>query len=385
MRSTRYLYVLVAAATLGSLVTPREGHAQQSEAPLLQGEVLVGDAPLDTGTVVLHEVTEADQGEIDSVAVSGDGRFSFRLPSPPDRAAERFYFASIRHAGILYFGSALAETTQLDSIYRIQAYDTAMVAAEGADIPLQARNLFFEPNGEEWRVTDIFQLRNDQDRTLVAPEGGAVWRYPLLEGARDFSSGQGEFAIDGTLFEDGVVSVRAAIAPGERVFVFRYAVDDPFGTVPTPGNTEAFDLLVREPSPRVGVDGLQLEGRVELEQGSTYRRYSGVDVGPNQVAVVESEQEGDIPMEWITVLIGLALAAAGLFVFKARRTPAPVGPGEGAPSGAAVAAGATRQAVLVEVARLDEEFESNASPTDEERAAYEARRAELLRQLEASS
>ncbi|MDZ7779881.1 MAG: hypothetical protein U5R14_08105 [Gemmatimonadota bacterium] len=385
MRSIRSLHALVATAALAFLASASDGHAQEPEQPLLRGEVLVGDAPLDTGTVVLHQVTDIEQGEIDSVGVSEEGSFSFRLPSPPDRAAERFYFASVRHAGILYFGSALATTTQLDSIYRIQAYDTAMVAEGGADIPLQARNIFFEPNGEEWRVTDIFQLRNDGDRTLIAPEGGAVWRYPLPEGARDFSSGQGEFAIDGTLFRDGVVSVRAAISPGERVFVFRYAVDDPFGPVPTPGNTEAFDLLVREPSPRVGVEGLELQGRVELEQGSTYRRYSGIDVGPGRVSVIETEQEGEIPMEWVTVLVGLALAVAALFVLKGRQAPAAAGVGGSPSAGSVGAAGANRQAVLVEIARLDEAFESNASPTDEERAAYEARRAELLRQLEAVS
>jgi hypothetical protein len=391
-RSTAVRWIrIVATLTIltAPLLTPVGARAQ--DVPPLRGEVLVGDSTLDAGTVVLHRVTSEDQGEIDSVAVASDGTFTFTLPEAPLGAADRFYFASIRHQGILYFGSALADVAQLDSIYRIQTYDTAMVAPGGHQIPIQARNLFFEPNGEEWRVTDIFQLRNDEGRTLVAPEGGVVWRYPLVEGARDFSSGQDGFSLDGTTVGDGDVVVRAAIAPGERVFVFRYTVDDPFGAVPTPGLTEAFDLLVREPSPRVGVEGLDLIGRVELEAGSTYRRYSAVDVGPDRVRVVEAETPGDLPFEWITVVVALALAVAALVVLRgfsspeAVRGPAGGGTGARAGGGGGGSAAADRQALLMEVARLDEAFEALADPTDDERAAYERRRAELLAELRAGS
>jgi hypothetical protein len=379
LRSTRSSCALFCALVL--LCASGLG-AQQSQDLVLRGQVLVGDTTLSVGTVMLHEVTDVSQGEIDSVAVSQDGSFSFRLPAAPSRVEDRFYFASIRHAGILYFGSALAETAQLEAVYEIQAYDTLMVPQSGFDIPLQARNIFFEPNGEEWRVTDIFQIRNDEGRTLVASDEAPVWSYPLPPGARDFTSGQGELSLDGTSFEDGVVSVRAAIAPGERVFIFRYTVDDPFGVVPSPGNTELFDLLIREPAPRVGAEGLELAGRIELEAGSTYRRYSGVNIGPERVRLVQTQLEGDLPVEWITVLIGLALALAALFVMRTRGGLTLAGrPGAGgAPT---VLQG--REALLLEVAKLDEAFEAKGSPSDEERASYEARRAELLRRLRAGS
>ena len=375
---------LVGLALLTVLV-PGGAAGQEVDVPPLQGQAMVGDTVLRSGTVVLHQVTSETQGEIDSVAVADDGSFSFTLPEPPLAAADRFYFASLRHQGILYFGSPLSDVAQLDSIYRIQAYDTAMVAEGGAEIPIQARNIFFEPNGEEWRITDIFQLRNDLGRTLVAPDGGDVWVHPLLEGARNFSSGQDGFSLDGTTVRDDSVRVRAAIAPGERVFVFRYAVDDPFGPVPTPDPTEAFDLLIREPSPQVGVEGLDLVGRVEVEEGSTYRRYSGTSVGPGRVRVVEVEQRGDLPLAWITVVVALALAGVAVWVTRGMRTPALAGghSGSGIPRPEGARAG--RQAMLLEIARLDEAFEAKADPTPEERAAYRARRAELIRELRTGS
>ena len=371
-------------ATLTILLVPLGIAAQDTGVPPLQGQALLGDTVLTAGTVVLHRVTSEEQGEIDSVAVAQDGSFSFTLPEAPLGAADRFYFASLRHQGILYFGSPLSDVAQLDSIYRIQAYDTAMVSDGGVGIPIQARNLFFEPNGEEWRVTDIFQLRNDSGRTLVATEDGEVWSHPLLDGARNFSSGQDGFSLDGTTIQDGSVVVRAAIAPGERVFVFRYSVDDPFGDVPTQNRIGAFDLLVREPSPRVGVEGLDLVGRVEVEAGSTYRRYSGTSIGPGTVRVVEVEQQGDLPLAWITVVVALALTAVALWVTRGMGRPATAG-GPSAPTAAGGGGAAARQAVLLEVARLDEAFEGEADPTPETRAAYEARRAELLGNLRAGS
>jgi hypothetical protein len=378
------------SALLVALAGPGQVVAQQTDGPLLQGQAFVGDSVLGSGTVVLHEVTTVSQGEIDSVRVAPDGTFTLRLPAEPDRVDERFYFASLRHDGILYFGSALTEPQQLDSLYRIQAYDTLAVPVGGREIPILARNIFFEPAGEDWQVTDIFQLRNEEGRTLVSPEGdGAVWRYPLPEGARDFNSGQDGLSLDGSTLEEGSVVVRAAIAPGDRVFVFRYVLEDLFGSLPTPGVTGAFDLLVREPSPRVGVEGLELVGRVELEAGSTYRRYSGADVGPERVRLVEAEVAGELPVEWIAVLMGMALAVVALVVMKTVRRPgaslAESGPGtSGARTGAGAGVGG-RQALLLEVARLDEAFAAEAAPSDEARASYEARRADLMRRLKRGS
>ena len=235
-------------AAVIAVVTPTQIWAQVEAEPVLHGQVLVGDTLLTEGIVILHEVTNLSQGDVDSMDLGADGAFSFRLPNVPDPSRDDLYFASIRHQGILYFGAAVTDAIQLDSVYQIQTYDTLMVPAGGTELPIQRRNIFFEPDeeGEAWRVTDVFQLRNNADRTLVSALDGTVWSYPLPSGARNFTSGQGELSLDGTSFEDGVVSIRAAIAPGDRVFVMRYLLDDPFISVPTPGTTDSLDVLVRE-------------------------------------------------------------------------------------------------------------------------------------------
>ncbi|HZD03804.1 MAG TPA: hypothetical protein VE173_02770, partial [Longimicrobiales bacterium] len=105
-------------------------------------------------TVVLHRVTVDTAGEIDSVRVDSNGRFRFRLPSVPDPGGRgEIYFASVRHQGILYFGAAIHRAVQLDSLYTIEVYDTAVVPAGGADLPLEVRYVVAEPSENGWQIT----------------------------------------------------------------------------------------------------------------------------------------------------------------------------------------------------------------------------------------
>ena len=89
------------------------------------------------------------------------------------------------HDGVLYFGPAITRVMDLDSIYEIHAYDTVMAGSDLA-VAMEGRSVFFEVETPElWRVTDLFQLRNDTNRTIVAPAGGETWRYPLPPSAEN--------------------------------------------------------------------------------------------------------------------------------------------------------------------------------------------------------
>ena len=346
--------------------------AQIPATPQLDGTAYVGDTVMTDGTVVLHRLSEDTQGELDSLAVGSDGTFVFELPGVPDPARNDVFFASIRHHGVLYFGPAITTPAQLDSVYRIQAYDTLVAPAEGMDVPVQSRSVFFEPDSVGWRVTDLFQLRNDASRTLVSRPGGRIWSHPLPEEARDVRAGEGELAFDAIRYQEGEVVVRAALPPGERLFVVRYHVDSPELTIPTEGLTETLDVLVREPAPPLGVEGLQLMDRIELDPGSTYLRYSGTDVGSGAVTITETEEATPPRVEWVAVVLALLLTGAALFILRpsTRPQPAPAAP---AP---------TRQGLIRQVALLDEEFEAGEA-SEEARLAYERRRAELIARIRA--
>lgn len=407
----------VATCGLGvalACLPPGGARAQVPAEPVLQGEVLRGSEPFPDVMVVLHRVTPAVAGEVDSVRVGADGQFRFNLPSVPAAGARsEVYFASVRHHGVLYFGALLGEAIQLDSIYRIQVYDTASPPAGGLEFTVEVRNIVLEAAEDgSWQVTDLIQIRNDGDRTWVVSGDRPVWSFPLPEGAFRFEVGQSDLPDDAVRFEGGSLNLFAPVPPGERLYVIRYGLPTPLTTVPMPGVTERIQLLVREPAPPLAVEGLVAEQPVELEPGSTYRVYSGEDLQGGQAVITEgSDGRGGVPMEWIAVILALVLGGAGVLAVGLRRGggegsgpkgaggPGPVGAtgaadtrgsshaGGGAgprlPGASGVGSAAdpdSRAAILAEIARLDDEFEAGPG-TDEDRRAWEARRTLLKDRL----
>jgi hypothetical protein len=346
--------------------------AQVLARPVLNGQVLLGDSVLRSGRVVLHRVSQSSQGQVDSTRVHSDGTFSVRLPSVPDSSRSEVYFASVRYAGILYFGRALTVPVQLDSVYEIHAWDTTMVAPRGTPLTVEVRNLFLEQDSGRWQVTDLFQVRNDTDRTLVASSGGLVWRYPLATGASDATMGDMDVAQDAVGFEAGDMIIRAPLPPGERLFVARYHVPDPYLDLRLPGITEHLDILVREPAPPLDAPGFTPMDRIELEPGSSYRRYAAMQVRDGSVKLTRGKEPRSPPVRWYAVALSMVLASAALWAFRQ---------GPGARALAREPAQGSRRSLLVEIALLDESFDARADPTPEERKAYEARRRELLRRL----
>ena len=190
--------------------------AQSGQETLLRGQALLGNEALTSGTVVLHHLIGGTQGELDSVSLGTDGTFSLTLPNPPDPAIRDIYLASIRHDGVLYFGTPLTEPEHLDSIYRIQTYDTAFAPSGGADLPIEIRNVFFEFDGDRWHITDLIEVYNETGRTLVSEPPGFVWSYPLIPGATDFELGQAEMSPENISLEAGQLLIRTPLPPCGR-------------------------------------------------------------------------------------------------------------------------------------------------------------------------
>ncbi len=365
------------------LVTMPVGAAAQVPAePVLHGKVFVGDSALSRGRVVLHHISSISQGAVDSTGVGRDGTFSFRLPTVPDSARHEIYFVLIQHDGVLYFGTPITLPVQLDSLYEIHTYDTTMVAAEGVTLPIQVRDVFLERDsaGPGWLVTDLMQVHNETSRTLTARENGAVWKYPLPAKASDFSMGQTGFALDAASFEQDTMVVRAPIPPGNRLFVVRYKVPDPFISIPLPGTTSSMEVLIREPAPPLTVSGLQAQQSVALEQGSTYRHFTGEDLRDTAVTLEAAAAPKLPPVRWMAVILALILAGFGLKAVYTGR-PKPVGAAPEPASSVPGPSSEARQAIVWQIARLDEDFAANANPSEEERAAHATRREELLSRL----
>jgi len=313
------------------------------------------------------------------VRVGQGGSFAFDLPSVPDPGGRgEVYFASVEYLGILYFGRAIHQAVQLDSPYVITVHDTAVAPATGARLPLEVRYLILEPLDEGWQVTDLLQVRNDGDLTLVAAEGGAVLTYPLPSNARDFQMGAGDVDPDAVTFAGGRLRVTAPIPPGQRQYVVRYVLDEPRLELSLPGRTHAVELLVPEPAPPLEVEGLGAMQPVEMEAGVTYRRYAATELADATVRVVPGEGARAFSLGWIAVLLALVLAGGALWALRARPGDGPlVAGGAAAP---ALQGSETRARLLLEIASLDERLDAEALDLSE-RGRLEQRRVELLERL----
>jgi hypothetical protein len=182
-----------------------------------------------------------------------------------------------------------------------------------------------------------------------------------------------EMSANAVGYEGGDVVFRGAVPPGARMLVVRYVLDSLAVTIPTPGVTGAMDVLVREPSPSFDVEGLTQVQPIQLEGGASYRVFSAENVTLPQVRLVLAEEEAPPPVQWIAVVLALVLAGGGVLALRGRS-------GAG-PTPTKAPAGEGRQALLLEVARLDEEYESLKSPSAGRTKEYQRRRAELLKRL----
>lgn len=342
--------------------------ADEPGGDVLSGQVLIGDLPADSGTVVLHHVSRQFSGEIDSVRVGTGGFFEIPLPEVSGDGTGDVFFATIRYQNVLYVGEAITAPPPVEGTYLIQAYPTVPAGPEA--VPrVRIRNLFAErlDPGPGWAVVDYFELDNGVRATLVASEHGPAWSHALPPDATGFQVGS-DLSAGMASFSDGRVHVSAPVRPGENLFQFRYTIPTERFTVPLEGTTGSMELLIREPAGELTVSGLVNVPEVEIE-GTWYRRFAGRDVAPSVVTVAQGGTGGPLgSMPLAAILLTLVLAGAGALV--AARSQAVRRRGSAAP---------TRRDVLLEIARLDEERKAGRVPED----AYERRRARLIKELKA--
>jgi hypothetical protein len=330
--------------------------------------------PIPGASVVLHTITADSAGEIDSTRTDERGGFGFRLPTVPDPLGRgEVYLASVRHQGILYFGSPIAQASQLDSAYLIQVHDTTVAPAQGFALPVRVRYLMLEPGPDFWVVTDGFQIENPGQTTLVAAEGGIVWSYPLPAGASDLEVGEADGSPDAIQLVDGVLRISAPVLPGIRQYMVRYRLGEPRLEIALPGTVDQVELLVREPAPPLAVVGLMAGQPVEIDPGTTYRRYAAVNLENASVRVLPGTDVRPLPMEWVAVALALVLVAATTYLV---RQPGYV---PGSPVRAAIPWVEQRERLLLEVAGLDDRLEQG--PGGSERAKMLRRRRELFEQI----
>jgi hypothetical protein len=326
-----------------------------------------GDSvPVGGARVVLHQVTPAVQGPVDSVRTDPDGRFRFSLP-PLDTAP--LHLLSARHEGIEYF------STPLDTrpIGRREAV-TLVVHDTSSSVPITiaARHVVIPRAGDDGtrEVLDLVLLANSSSETRVAPDSlGASWTGPLPPQSEGLELGESDVSPDAVIRRGDSAIVSAPIAPGEKQLAFQYHL--PAGRqvveIPVGGEPVGLNVLLEESGATVIAPGLALADSQVIE-GRSFQRWSG-DIPANTTVRVTLPGAGAnataILGAMVAVLVLVLLAAAWRLV---PRAPAP-----------------STDHLIGEIASLDSRYQGREAETSpDEWARYLERRGRLKTELEAA-
>ena len=359
----RAVALLVAA---GMLVAFATGGAEAQLRGTLRGQVMIGGVPADTGTVVLHRVSAAFSGSVDSVRAGRGG--AFELPIPGIREPGELFFAAIHHQGVLYFGPTFNGALETQP-YLIQAYP-ALRSGPANPAELRARSIFAtRTDSTRWEIAELLELYNGYGATLVSESGVAAWSHALPADVADVDAGASGAGAVVPTFDAGRIAIVGPLPPGAHVFVVRYVVAGSHFKIPLEVPTGSMEILVRQPAAEVAVAGLLDADPVELD-GALYRRFAARDLAPSVVTVrAGSGSAGAEATAWTAVIVALALAGMGS-ALAARRRPWRAGEQRRGQS-------ALRRRAVAAIARLDADRAAGRISKEEHRR----RRGVLLEEI----
>ncbi|HTO74324.1 MAG TPA: hypothetical protein VMJ30_10895 [Gemmatimonadales bacterium] len=225
-----------------------------------------------SASVVLHRITRAVQGPIDSLKSDSRGGFRFRLPS--DTSA--VFLVSARFAGIEYFGPPLkSNPPQPDTGLAIVVSDTS----SSAPVTIGSRHAVVSRLGQDGTrgVLEIVGIRNEGDRTRVSGDTSrAVWGIPLPTGTTTVRPGQGDFSAEAVVVRHDSILLFAPIAPGEKQVVYSYSI---------PASVRRLPIRFDQPVPEVNLllededatvsGGALARADTQVIEGRTFQRWSG--------------------------------------------------------------------------------------------------------------
>lgn len=279
--------------------------------------------PVSERQVVLHRVSFAEAGPVDSGATDRSGRYTLQASSL-DTVAN--YVVSVEHQGIAYFTEPLHTFGEPEATAELLiVYDTS---ATSPPITLRERHVVVRRPADEGarRVIELLVLENKGTRTRVAPDTSTpVWRGVLPAAAVEFEVGESDVSAEAISLRDNAVAVTAPIPPGERQLLVSYLIPQSVDalTIPIDQPIERFNVLLEDSL--AAVEGPEtVRTREELDQ-LTFTRYFAENIGAQTPVVVRFPQEprSAADLWWVLVpLVGVSLLL-GLFLWWRREDPLP--------------------------------------------------------------
>lgn len=356
--------------------------AAQRRAPLILGGRVVrvvgkDSVPVAGQVVVAHHVTPAVQGAVDSARSDAAGRFRIVVARPDTGGV---FMVSTKYRGIGYFGEPVADSERVAAgRLTLAVFDTS---SSGHALYVAMRHLVVTTpeGGVQRRILDIVQVENPGTATRVAADSaGATWRLRLAPGVTDFQLGESDISPAAVRREGDMVLIAAPFPPGAKQVLLSYAA--PLGAkdlvIPIDQMTARLEVMIEGGGASASGAGVRPAEPMAIENRN-FTRYTaeGVEAGASLTLTFASGGARG-KYVWVIVLVAGVALGAGAFVLLRRRRgtgPAPV----------AAPRADTPDALVAQIAALDERYEGREAETaPEDWARYTSRRADLKERLRA--
>jgi hypothetical protein len=279
--------------------------AQESWGGELRGQIVLEGAGVSGVEVELHRVTMATSGVIDRITSDASGSFSFRLP-PIEEGTFTVVFATAEFHTVRYFGRTLHPNDEPGD-YRIEVYDTT--SSPAAPVRIARRDMVLLPQQDgSWEVNEIVRLLNPGRQTVVSGSGMPTVQVDIPERASAFEAGDGDTPADQVQRMGDRVLLLIPLLPGEREIFFRYRLPArpatttlALGTVP-----DTMNLFVRQPSPRLTVEGLLPTELLQVE-GERFLQYTTREGTPRSEITMRWHGSSGPPVSPVTAAVALTI------------------------------------------------------------------------------
>jgi len=375
--STRSLF-LGAAAVVSLLSIPA---ARERTAPAIEGTVvLASDSLARVRGVDVRLVAFSDTGVSLVATGTSDTQGRFRFPAVPADSSV-YYRMETLYAGVWQPGEPFVKAP---AGARLAVFDTTSSAAR---VAVEKLHLILNPLESGVAVTAIYILRNDGPIYLGAPRAAydrprVALEFFLPTGAEDVQVFDGSLAGHRIPTQRGFGSL-VPFYPGIDTLVFGYTL--PWDgkrlrfPVESPYPISSLSVITMQGTAQLSVEGAERVSSEEAPDLVAYGRRA-VPAGTPVMVEIRAPGVGRFPLSWaIVIALGVALIGGAAAIAWRRRTvrPAPTLPAGAGGNGSAATPESPADALVDEIARLDDEYEAGTLPE----ADYVPRRRELKERL----
>jgi len=375
--NTRSLF-LGAAALAGLLSIPAAGGRT---APAIECTVvLASDSLARVRGIDVRLVAFSDTGVSLVATGTSDAQGRFRFPAVPADSSVYYRMEGL-YAGVWQPGEPFV-TPPVGA--RLAVFDTTSSATR---IAVEKLHLILNPLESGIAVTAIYILRNDGPIYLGAPQAAhdrprVALEFFLPSGAEDVQVFDGSLAGHRMPTERGFGSL-VPFYPGIDTLVFGYTL--PWDgkrlrfPVESPYPVSSLSVITMQGTAQLSVEGAERVSSEEAPDLVAYGRRA-VPAGTPVMVEVRAPGVGRFPLSWaIVIALGVALIGGAAAIAWRRRTvrPAQTRSTEAGGIRSATTPDSTVDALVDEIARLDEEHETGSILE----AEYANKRRELKEKL----